>query len=82
MVTTSCIAGRAGPGELLLLVMDGLAGCGLDVRRGEDNLLAIAWPGGGARWRSATAAGPSGSTAPSPRSSPTRPWPPTWLPPC
>jgi hypothetical protein len=45
MVTTSCTAGRAGPGELLSGVMDGLAGCGLEVARGEDGLLAIAWPG-------------------------------------
>jgi hypothetical protein len=32
-------------GELLSLVMDGLSGSGLDVRRDEDCRLAIAWPG-------------------------------------
>jgi hypothetical protein len=40
-----CAAGRARPGELLSLVMDGLSGSGLDVRRDEDCRLAIAWPG-------------------------------------
>jgi len=40
-----CAAGRARPGELLSLVMDGLSGGGLDVRRGEGSMVAIAWPG-------------------------------------
>jgi hypothetical protein len=44
-VSISRAADRAVPGELASLVMGGLAGRGLDVRRGEDNLLAIAWPG-------------------------------------
>jgi hypothetical protein len=46
-VTTTCLAGRAAPGELLRLVADGLAGAGLDVRppaNGEGR-LDIAWPG-------------------------------------
>jgi len=38
-------AGLEKPGELLSLVMDGLAGSGLDVRPGEGSLVAIAWPG-------------------------------------
>jgi hypothetical protein len=38
-------AGLEKPGELLSLVMDGLAGSGLDVRPGEGGLVAIAWPG-------------------------------------
>jgi hypothetical protein len=40
-----CAAGRARPGELLSLVMDGRSGGGLDVRRGEGSMVAIAWPG-------------------------------------
>jgi hypothetical protein len=40
-----CAAGRTLPGDLLSLVMDGLASVGLDVQRGEGSRLAIAWPG-------------------------------------
>jgi hypothetical protein len=40
-----CAAGLEKSGELLLLVLDGLSGSGLDVRRDEDCRLAIAWPG-------------------------------------
>jgi hypothetical protein len=40
-----CAVGRARPGELLSLVMDGLSGSGLDVRRDEDCRLTIDWPG-------------------------------------
>ena len=45
MKKAPCTARRARPGELLSLVMDGLSGSGLDVRRDEDCRLAIAWPG-------------------------------------
>jgi hypothetical protein len=46
-VTTTCLADRTAPGELLRLVADGLAGAGLDVRAPGDGegRLAIAWPG-------------------------------------
>jgi hypothetical protein len=47
-VTTSCLADRAAPGELLRLVADGLTGAGLEVRPpgdGEGCRLDIAWPG-------------------------------------
>ena len=46
-MTTTCIADRTAPGELLGLVADGLAGAGLDVRAPGDGegRLAIAWPG-------------------------------------
>jgi hypothetical protein len=46
-VTTTCLADRTAPGELLRLVADGLAGAGLDVRApgGGEGRLAIAWPG-------------------------------------
>jgi hypothetical protein len=40
-----CAAALEKPGELLSLVMDGLSGSGLDVRRGEGSVVAIAWPG-------------------------------------
>jgi hypothetical protein len=46
-VTTTCLADRTAPGELLRLVAVGLAGAGLDVRApGDwDGRLDIAWPG-------------------------------------
>jgi hypothetical protein len=46
-VTTTCLADRTAPGELLRLVADGLAGAGLDVRAPGDweGRLDIAWPG-------------------------------------
>ncbi len=46
-MTTTCLADRTAPGELLRLVADGLAGAGLDVRAPGDGegRLAIAWPG-------------------------------------
>jgi hypothetical protein len=47
-VSTTCLAGRTAPGELLRLVADGLAGAGLDVRPPADTdgcRLDIAWPG-------------------------------------
>jgi hypothetical protein len=46
-VTTTCLADRAVPGELLRLVADGLTGAGLDVRPPADGegRLDIAWPG-------------------------------------
>jgi hypothetical protein len=40
-----CAADCARPGELLSLVMDGLASAGLDVQQGEGSRVAIAWPG-------------------------------------
>ena len=45
MKNALCAAGRARPGELLSLVLDGLSGGGLDVRPGEGSMGAIAWPG-------------------------------------
>ena len=45
MKNALCAAGRARPGELLSLVMDGLSGGGLDVRPGEGSMVAIGWPG-------------------------------------
>lgn len=47
-MSTTCLAGRTAPGELLRLVADGLAGAGLDVRPPADAdgcRLDIAWPG-------------------------------------
>jgi hypothetical protein len=46
-VTTTCLADRTAPGELLRLVADGLAGAGLDVSAPADGegRLEIAWPG-------------------------------------
>ena len=47
-MTTTCLADRTAPGELLRLVADGLAGAGLDVRPpgdGEGCRLDIALPG-------------------------------------
>jgi hypothetical protein len=47
-VSTTCLAGRTAPGELLRLVADGLAGAGLDVRPPADAdgcRLDIAVPG-------------------------------------
>jgi hypothetical protein len=47
-VTTSCLADRAAPAELLRLVADGLTCAGLEVRPsgdGEGCRLDIAWPG-------------------------------------
>ena len=45
MSDTVCAARRVRPGELLSLVMDGLSGSGLEIRRDDDCRLAIAWPG-------------------------------------
>jgi hypothetical protein len=59
-VTTTCLADRTPPGELLRLVADGLAGAGLDVRppAGADGCrLDIALPGA----RCALAVGDCGS---------------------
>jgi len=47
-VSTTCLAGRTAPGELLRLVADGLTGAGLDVRPPADEdgcRLDIAMPG-------------------------------------
>ncbi len=47
-MTTTCIADRAAPGEVLRLVADGLTEAGLDVRAPGDEegyRLDIAWPG-------------------------------------
>ena len=47
-MTTTCLADRTAPGELLRLVADGLAGAGLDVRPPADEdgcRLDIAMPG-------------------------------------
>ena len=47
-MTTTCIADRAAPGELLRLVADGLTEAGLDVRAPGDEegyRLDITWPG-------------------------------------
>jgi hypothetical protein len=59
-VTTTCLAERTAPGELLRLVADGLTGAGLAVRpRGDGDgcRLDIAWPGA----RCALAVGDCGS---------------------
>ena len=46
-MTTTCLADRTAPGELLRLVADGLTCAGLDVRPPADGegRLEIAWPG-------------------------------------
>jgi hypothetical protein len=60
-VTTTCLAGRTPPGELLRRVADGLTGAGLDARPPADAdgcRLDIAWPGA----RCTLAVGEGGST--------------------